>query len=221
MKDGRVILLLLSIIILLSVILGVKILNNTPEKQREKIYKKYSETMEESNKNSNSGEFDFDFYFGEEEKSWIDNFKATPLGIVTAFIVIIVMIIGNVQLYNKLYISHELIRINIISILIYIASTILAIVPISLILNIVLPILSLGAIITYIVTAIMIEYKLFHTLDTSFLFILLIFIPVIGSILLNIIIGIRLANKFDRGNLFKIGLCILPNVFRPILGFIA
>lgn len=61
-------------------------------------------------------------------------------------------------------------------------------------------------------------YKLYKIgLGAGWIFVLLI-IPVVNFIL-NIILGIKLAQAFGRGVLFGLGLAFLPGIFYMILGF--
>ncbi len=61
-------------------------------------------------------------------------------------------------------------------------------------------------------------YKLYKIgLGAGWIFVLLI-IPVV-NFLLNIILGIKMAQAFGKGVLFGLGLAFLPGIFYMILGF--
>lgn len=62
----------------------------------------------------------------------------------------------------------------------------------------------------------------FEALDMSKYILFVLFIPVIGWIIVvvqYIRSNIRLAEMFDKGIGFKIGLILLPSIFQPILGY--
>lgn len=228
MKDWKIIIGLILVIIVLLVSLGFKVMNNTPENQMQETYSNYEETEDKTiitfdEDNINMNFLDESEDNKQEKSSWLDDFLSTPLGLLIGLFAILLIIIGNIKLYIKLDISSNLIEKYKKLIWALVITYVLFILATSAYLFIFIEILGITLIVemlTFFVLLIILEYNLYHAIDTSFWFFLLNLIPYVGTIILNIIIGIRLANKFEKEFIFKIGLCAFPSVFRPILGFI-
>lgn len=202
MKEWRVITVLLAIIVLLSVILGIKIINNTPEKQ-------IQEVIEQSSKKNESISIE-----SEEEKisiNQLDSYEVLMFGVAGVLLLIIsLMTISGYKLCFKLEINSALIWSNIA--LNFITG---AVTSLNLILGLIL-------IIVNAIILIIIIVKAYKTIGGNPLLLLLGLIPFVGSICM-ILISIdsicKLANYFNKGIGFKLGLIFLPFIFMPILAF--
>lgn len=220
MKESRVILVLLAIIILLGICLIFKIVNNTPEKQAQKMQEQIQNktTSDASNsKDTSIKDIDLEESRKKSEKVWEgfgrlilrSKLKQATGKILTAFFVGLVYVISSCVIYKKLGINNILIWVNA---LLYIAGF-----GVIFTLN-----ADLYQIITVLegIVAIVLLILEMKSLEMNPYLLLLGFIPLVGMaciICLYIDLNCKLADRFHKGTGFKIGLIVLPIIFQPIL----
>lgn len=206
MKQWRVVLVLLSIVILLGTILAVKIMSNTPEKEISELRQEYEQQKE--NKNDMGINTDSAIEFMRESSK-----DLLWMVIFTGIIILFYMIVGY-KIYFKLGINPNFLKLYVaLPILLFFSGVIMQNGIISLILAITIVGVNLILTVMY--------YKI---IGLNPLFLLIGFIPYIGSIgimILSIIATCKLADCFGKGTGFKLGLIFLPGVFLPILAFSA
>ena len=213
MGEWRVPVVLFLIVLLLSVILGIKIINNTPEKQRQEIISQYNEKEENDIADQNfgtSGDFEdsMGLIFGGITKEIIKRLLPTILiaGLIIGFFIIV-----NCRIYSKLGIYGLPVKL-------WVILSIASFLSIFLFNNLLTTTLSIAMTINNLIL-IIIQYKIIGVNPYLLLFGL---IPGIGIIIVAIV-GIyatcKLAEYFGKGTGFQLGLIFLPIVFLPILAF--
>lgn len=204
MKEWRVILVLLAVIALLSTILGVKIINNTPEKQLEKLNSSYNGTEYESIENESIENYNI----GE----MLTNVLKQAIGVLVAIgLVVALIIISNIKIYNKLGINGGIITVYIISCIVSFVAIFTFNETLSAITSVFSGIVS--------IILLVLQYK---AIGVNPYLLLLVFIPIVGLFcvwILGIYAQCKLADYFGKGTGFKLGLIFLPMIFIPILAF--
>lgn len=224
MKDWIIIIVLLVIVAILGSFFVFQLNKVKPQKELEQ------QILAEYEKREDKATIDFDSDYEESElfnkqKNVLGlvNFLSSPLGVILEILLMVIIYIGNIKLYKRVGISSIITNRNFKALGIIILSIILInIIPSHTILTYLIePIMlvALVSLIVWIVTFIQLEYYLYQALNISFLLFLINLVPAVGVIIVNIIIGIKLSDEFGRGIKFKIALCALPFVFRPVLGF--
>jgi len=213
MRGWRVPIVLFLIVLLLSVILGIKIINNTPEKQRQEFISKYNEKEENDIINQNFGtsedfEDSIGVIFSGITKEIIKRLLPTILlaGLIVGFFMLV-----NYRIYSKLGITGLPVKLWLI---LSIASFLSIFLFNDVLTNTLSIIMSINTIILLIM-----QYKV---IGVNPYLLLLGLIPGIGIIIVAIV-GIyatcKLAEYFGKGTGFQLGLIFLPIVFLPILAF--
>lgn len=203
MREWRVVFVLLAIVILLGVLVGVKIINNTPEKQEESFKESYNETKYESMND-----------FEEIQKGLQKRVLKESIGLILVVgLVGGLLIVSNVKIYNKLGIDGLIIKLYIISCIASFAVIFTFSNTLSSITSVISGILS--------ILLLVMQYKI---LGINPWLLLLGFIPVVGFLALGILMiygQCKLAEYFGKGTGFQLGLIFLPIIFIPILAFSA
>ena len=216
MKGWRPVIVLLLLIILLAIILGIQMLNNTPEKQLARINEKYNNI---TNKDENSTEDDLTLITNRittstTAKKTVDDIRMNLVKskLKSNSLVIMLYVISYLIIYYKMGINSNLIKATSISIAIMLLDFIF-------IGN--MTILYISGCIS-IILAIILRILVFKIVGLSPWLLLIGLIPYVGGIgelILSIIVTCRVADYFGRGTGFKFGLILFPGIFYPILAF--
>ena len=200
MGSWRTVTVLLAVVALLAVILGVKIISNTPDKQIEEFKTSYNETEYE--------EYNIEDIQKSAKKAVL---KESIILIIIVGLLGALIVVSNVKIYNKLGINESIIKTYIILCIASFAVIFTFNETLSNIVSFILGIIS--------IVLLVMEYKV---IGINPWLLLLVFIPVAGIICIAIL-GIygqcKLAAYFGKGTLFQLGLIFLPIVFLPILAF--
>lgn len=199
MKEGRVIAVLLVIIVLFSVILGIKITNNMPEKQKAEITNNYN-INNNTNNNVNTTVKDeatqlLNDYFKGREKYYEREEKLEKYSEIYSKISLWVIIVSSYIIFYKLGIDSKLIK-----------KTVIVNVGMFLPIPIVGFILSIIFLVLYV--KLLLEFGKELEITT-----LMCFIP--------FVIQWKLGTYFGKSTLFKLGLLFVPVIFFPILALTA
>lgn len=243
MKEWRVIILLLAIVLLLGVILGIKIMNNTSEKQQTTQINEIKESSLQVNINEKNANGFFAFSIGIS--------LIFLIGRLVLIVALIVAIIGIYKLCIKLEISPTLLKMLIFALIGLMIS--IVIINISRIRNpffykipTILNISFFSFAILSVFFGVVFIGQFLSSLDIRFswamllviapyvlCFIIAFFNPILsrkleilislGAFILNILVGIKLADRFEKNTIYKIGLSVFPLslIFMPLLGFTA
>lgn len=208
MKEWKSVWILLGITIVLGIILGIKIINNTPEKQLDEFKQQYEEQVSDEEKTEQQSSI-------ENAVKIMNESSEDFLGlIVICGGIILFYIFVSYRIYYKLGINTLLLKLHII---LPIVTVISAVTIRSEIISVLL------AIVTVIINIIL-TIMMYKAIGVSPWLLLLGFIPMIGTILtiiVSIVVVCKLADYFGEGLGFKLGLIFLPFIFLPILAFSA
>ena len=209
MKENKIFIVLIIIILLFGGILALKVtgvIKPKPIDYSEETISKYDNDMEEIDKNKEGNTA-----IGGARKFFYKIITANIMAIGIAISIIgIGLKIGTAKLYAKLGMPSWTVKYALITAF---SVLILALLP--------TPIDIIFNAVTMILSMVVLGYY-FKALEMSTWTPVLILIPVAGIIIVlveYIISNIRLGKMFDKGVLFTIGLVILPGLFQPILGY--
>lgn len=207
MREWRTVFVLLAIVVLLGVLLGVKIINNTPEKQLAKLEQQYEKQKENENKTEMQLHTD-------SAIELIEDSSGALLSVVVFVVIILFYMVVSYKIYYKLGISTNLLKW-------YIALPILlAIFTVALKSVIITILLAIATLIVNVILTVMM-YKI---IGVNPWLLLVGLIPYVGSIvsaIVTIIAICKLADYFGKGTGFKLGLIFASFIFLPILAFSA
>lgn len=215
MKSWRVYAVLLSVVILLGVILGVKIMNNTPEKQSQEILNSYNEKQEKNKNEIISGiyeDFDKEEFLKEMQKDAQKRVLKQRAGLI-----VIVALIGGFLAFCNVKVCAKL-GIEGLPVILWLFSVIASFLVIFTFNERLSDIVDMISGILSIILLIM-QYKV---IGVNPWLLLLAFIPIVGIFAVVIVFAhgqCKLGEYFGKGTAFQLGLIFLPFIFIPILAF--
>ena len=210
MREWRVIAVLLAVIVLLSVVLGIKIMKSRSNDQIQVSNNKdYSDTVSDYQEKLNTKDTQSTYL---EILSIQEKTIKKSIGLIILVTVhVLFFVLVNYKIYTKLGITGSIVTLYIILSIAQLfveyvlGSTISSIVDIAV-----------------LIVQLILLIKQYQIIGINPALLLLGFIPLVGVIcvfVVGIIATCKLADYFNKGTGFKLGLIFLPFIFLPILAF--